>query len=115
MDELLENFKNVETHCSYEEYENLVGTVNMCETALVTGKNLREVAEQVREINKRYETNVDLNPNNYLFTDEYKYIFNIRYILDTYWNTLRDHPSDYASQIRQSLNFYKEIISYLNK
>lgn len=115
MEELLENLRKTTTHCSEEEYDNLLGYIKLCETSLGKGRDIEGTAERVRQVNKFYFEKINLDPEYYKFTEDYSYIFEIRTIFDKYWDTLRDFPHNYIKQIQLSLDIYKKIDYYVNK
>lgn len=111
MDDLVDSMKSLDGHCPYDEYVNLIGYIQKCETA--THATAKKIAEDIREPIKLYTEKVDLTPENFLFTAEYKHIFNIRNLLDRYWDTLRDHPHNYTEQISCALAFFRSVRDYV--
>lgn len=112
MDDLIDSMKSLNNHCPYDEFENLIRYIKQCESA--NNSNFETIANQMRNVIKFYSEKINFNPEHYIFTDEYKYMFNIRTILDKYWDTVRDHPLNFQLQISYALNFFKSICNYVS-
>lgn len=115
MEDLLDSFKKVTTHCEDEEYDTLIGIANTCKNALETKNDLRRVAELVYRTNRRYEDGMNLDPEFYrkldFVTEDYvEYIIQLRYRMNEYWEVLRLDPANYLKQIEISNRIYLELL-----
>jgi hypothetical protein len=114
MDELIESMNCLSGHCPYDEYENLVKYIQLCESATIY--NAYAIAKEIYRPIRSYTENIDLNPENYRFSQtDYNYITEIRKNLQDYWNAVNNFPTDYILQIRYALAYFKSINNYISQ
>lgn len=113
MDDLIESLGSLNNHCPYDEYENLIAYIHICETA--TRENAEVVAKEIYGPIKTYTEKIDLNPENFVGTKEYESIVKIRKLLDRYWETLQSKPLDHVEQIYCALAFFRSINEYISQ
>jgi len=108
MDDIMTGMRRMTSHCEEEEYDILLGMIELCRRAS-TGF---ETAKRVNELNTRYIDGISFDINDYVdrVTEaNYRFIETIKQMLDAYVRMSGNDPYNYEVQIAHSLKMYEKM------
>lgn len=110
MDDLIDFMQSAGTHCSKDAYDQLKENIRMCENALITN-HFDDTSIKLRNINTNYCNDIIFDIDYYKkfeIEDYLEYIRFINFLMNNYWDTVRNESQDTKKQIEISLRIYKE-------